>query len=156
MKRRALLFFLLLLMLWAPTICSAEWKLLDGKLHESEFGTKYYVETKMSYAEMSSTKNPIVLFWGKVVFNGKSDPAYSKLLTIGCSPETAAVEMKYRLDINNKKAATVYGVLYDAKGRILSTDETKNAEYSPILPGTGSEVVWAMIKDMHEKGAISR
>ncbi len=156
MKNRAVLLFILLLVLWIPTSCSAEWKLLESKLHESAYGTKYYYDTKMSYAEGSSSKNPLVVFWGKTVFDGKGDPDYAKLLSIGCPPDTTAVELKYKVDLNNKKAAVIYGVLYDVQGRILSTDESKNAEYKAITPGTGAEVVWAMIKDLHEKGAISR
>lgn len=155
-KNRAVWLFILLLVLWIPTSCSAEWKLLESKLHENAYGTKYYYDTKMSYADGSTSKNPLVVFWGKTVFDGKGDPDYTKLLSIGCPPDTTAVELKYKVDLNNKKAAVIYGVLYDVQGRILSTDQPKNAEYKPISPGTGAEVVWAMIKELHEKGAISR
>ncbi len=156
MKCRAAFLSLILLVLWVPTICSAEWKQLEGKFYENTHGTKYYYETKMSYADVSSTKNPIVVFWGKTVFGGKSDPDYAKLLSIGCPPETAAVELKYRVDINKKKAALVYGILYDSQGRILNTEETQNAPYLPILPDTGAEYVWLMIGNLHDKSSIGR
>ena len=156
MRRRALFLSVILLILLVSTVCSAEWKQLDGKHHQNTFGTKYYMETKMSYADVSSTKVPLVVFWGKTVFNGKRDPAYVKLLSIGCPSETAMVELKYRVDINNKKAAIIYGILYDAQGRILGTDEQKKAEYIPIPPDTGAEAVWLMIKELHEKGAIGQ
>ena len=76
-NRAVLLFFLLLLVLWIPTSCSAEWKLLESKLHENAYGTKYYYDTKMSYADGSSNQNPLVVFWGKTVFDGKGDPDYN-------------------------------------------------------------------------------
>jgi len=156
MKRSLIVLSLLLSMLWTATICSAEWKLLDGKHHQNAYGTKYYMETKMSYADVSSTQNPIVVFWGKTVFQGKSDPTYAQLIKIGCPPETAMVELKYRVDLNNKKAALVYGILYDTQGRILSSEEQKKVEYIPISPNTGAEAVWIMIRELHEKGAINK
>jgi len=65
MRRRALFLYVILLILLVSTVCSAEWKQLDGKHHQNTFDTKYYMETKMSYADVSSTKAPIVVFWGK-------------------------------------------------------------------------------------------
>ena len=156
MKRRAIFLVLLLAILWMPANCGAEWKRLDGKHHQNEYGTQYYMETNMTYADGSSTQTPIVLFWGKTVFHGKNDPVYAKLINGGCPPDTAAVVLKYRVDINNKKAALVYGILYDAQGRILSTDEQKKFEYQPIQPGTGAEAVWLIIREMHAKGAIRK
>ena len=156
MKRRAVFLLLLISIVWMPAICGAEWKQLDGKHHQNDFGTKYYMEMNMNYADGSSNQNPIVLFWGKTVFQGKNDPAYAKLISIGCSPETATVELKYRVDINNKKAALVYGILYDAQGRILSSEEQKKAEYLPVPSDTGAEAVWFMIREMHAKEAIRK
>ena len=156
MKRKVVWISLLLLILWGPTLASAEWKQMESKYHQNAYGTKYFYETKMSYAAASSPKTPIVVLWGKIVYNGKSDPAYAQLLSNGCPPEMTAVELKYLIDINNKKAAIVYGVLYDTQGRTLGTDEKPNAPYSPIPPDTGAEVVWRMVKELHEKGAISK
>ena len=154
MKRKVVWLSLLLFILWGPTLASAEWKQLESKYHQNAYGTKYFYETKMSYATASSAKTPIVVLWGKVVYSGKADPAYSQLISNGCPPEMTSVELKYLIDINNRKAAIVYGVLYDVQGRTLGTDERPNAPYSPIPPDTGAEVVWRMVKELHEKGAI--
>jgi hypothetical protein len=155
MRFRAVL-SIILMVLFVPAICRAEWILLEGKPYENTYGTKYYFETKLSYAEGSSSQTPLVVFWGKVEFNGKNDPAYVKLMSAGGSPETAAIELKYRVDISGKKAATLYGVLYDARGRILSSDEFKKPVYTPIPPDSGAEIIWLKIREMHEKGAISK
>lgn len=154
--KRAVYLLLLLLILWTPAICSAEWKRLDGKHHQNDFGTRYYMETKMHYADGSSVQNPIVVFWGRTVYQGKNDPTYAKLISIGCPQDTAMVELKYKVDINNKKAALVYVILYDDRGRILGTDEQKKTEFLTIPPDTGAEAVWLIIREMHAKGAINQ
>jgi len=156
MRHKTMLALMLLLIFLPAAACSAEWNPVEGKFAENPYGTKYYTESKLSYAESSTAKNPIVVTWGKTVFNGKADPDYAKLMQRGCPPETAAVELKFWVDINNKKLAIAFGILYDAQGRILSTDEVKNPEYMPIPPGTGAESRWAAIKDLHEKGLINR
>ena len=66
------------------------------------------------------------------------------------------VELKYKVDINNKKAALVYVILYDDRGRILGTDEQKKTEFLTIPPDTGAEAVWLIIREMHAKGAINQ
>ena len=154
MKFKVSCLSILLFILWTPMLASAEWKQLESKYHQNAYGTKYFYETKMSYAAASSPKTPIVVLWGKVVYSGKGDPAYAQLLSNGCPPEMNSVELKYLVDINNKKAAIVYGVLYDVQGRTLGTYERPNAPYSPIPPDTGAEVVWRLVKELHEKGAI--
>jgi hypothetical protein len=156
MKHRTLFLFIILLVLSVPTICSAEWKQLEGKFSENTYGTKLYIETKMGYADTSSDQTPIVVFWTRNVFSGKTDPVYVKLVSIGGSPDITTVEMKFQMDINKKTAATLYGILSDAQGRILSTDGVKKPVYTPISPDSAAELVWAMIKDWHEKGAISK
>jgi hypothetical protein len=144
----------MLLIQLVPALCSAEWKLMEGKPFESVYGTKHYIETKMTYAGASSSQNPIVIFWAKNVFNGKSDPVYVKLVSGGAFSETVSMEIKLQLDINKKTAALAYGILYDVQGRIISTDEVKKPVYAPIGPEPAAEAVWLMIKELHEKGAI--
>ena len=156
MRRGTLFFSVILLVLLAPTLCSAEWKLLEGKIYENTYGTQYYFDTKLSYAEGSSSKAPLVILWGKTEFHGKSDPAYVKLVSLMGNPEIAVMEIKYWVDINNKKAAMLYGVLYDGKGRTLSTDDVKNPQYVDIPTGSAAETTWRMVKDLHEKGAIQK
>ena len=50
MRRGTLFFAVILLVLLVPTLCSAEWKLLEGKIYENTYGTQYYFDTKLSYA----------------------------------------------------------------------------------------------------------
>jgi hypothetical protein len=154
MKIKVTFFSLLLLVLWTPMIASAEWRQLESKYHQNTFGTKYFYETNMSYAATSSPKTPVVVLWGKMVYSGKRDPEYSKLIANGCPAEMTSIEVKYLVDVNNKKTAIVYVALYDAQGRTLGTNEQPKAPYSVIPPDTGAEVVWRMVKELHEKGAI--
>ncbi len=156
MRRRMLFLSIILLVLFVPTLCHAEWKLLEGKIYENTHGTKYYFDNRLNYADGSSSKAPLVMMWGKTEFHGKTDPMHVHLVSIGISPEVAVMEIKYRVDINNKKVALLYGVFYDEKGRTLGTDETKNPEDLPIPAGSAAETTWLMIKELHEKGAIPK
>lgn len=154
MKAKVASFFLLLFILWTPMSASAEWKQFESKYHQNDYGTKYFYETNMSYAATSTAKNPIVVLWGRTVYNGKSDPEYSKLIANGCPAEMTAIEAKYLVDVNNKKTAIAYVALYDAQGRTLGTNEQPTPAYLSIKPNTGAEAVWFMIKELHAKGAI--
>lgn len=103
MKRRSVWLFAFLFILFIPTLVSAEWKQFESKYHQNDYGTKYLYETNMSYAAASTAKTPIVVLWGKTVYNGKSDPEYSQLIRNGCPPEMTSVEAKYLIDVNKKK-----------------------------------------------------
>ena len=154
--RRAGRWAVLFLLLFLPAVAHAEWKLLESKYHENAYGTKYFYDPRLTYDAVSSDKNPVVVLWGRVVFLGKTDPDYVRLLQSGCPPEATTVDLKYLVDVRGKRTAIVYGVLRDAQDRVLGSNEEKKTAYHPIPPATGAEYVWNMIRELHEKGAISR